>query len=78
MEEGNAAKNLPVVQIVQDAYLADYKSGPKRATWAMVTFVVAFIFTTIFLILQGILHDNLNCEQKIKDSIIKFLKAIKP
>ncbi|MDR1812737.1 MAG: hypothetical protein LBQ87_07915, partial [Candidatus Fibromonas sp.] len=30
MEEGNAAKNLPVIQIVQDAYLADYKSKPKR------------------------------------------------
>jgi hypothetical protein len=78
VEQGNAAKNLPVVQVVQDAYLADYKSRPKRLVWAIVASVIAFTFTTIFLILQGIRYGDFNCEQKIKDNIINLLKAIKP
>jgi len=78
MEEGNAAKNLPVIQIVQDAYLADYKSKPKRAVWAVVMSVITFIFMTIFLISQGILYGELNCKQEIRNNLINLLKVIKP
>ncbi|MDR2554052.1 MAG: hypothetical protein LBC64_01370 [Fibromonadaceae bacterium] len=78
MEEGNAAKNLPVIQIVQDAYLADYKSKPKRAMWAMVAAIFSFVTVSIVLILLGIYHGEFNCEQKIRANFINLLRVIKP
>ena len=78
MEEGNAAKNLPVIQVVQDAYLADYKSKPKRAVWAMGAFMFAFVIVNGCLILLGIYYNKLNCEKETKDNFIKLLKACLP
>ena len=78
MEEGNAAKNLPVIQIVQDAYLADYKSKPKRAIWAVVMSVITFIFMTLFLISQGMLSGELNCKPEARNNLMNLLKVIKP
>jgi len=76
MEEGNAAKNLPVIQIVQDAYLADYKSKPKRATWAVVAAISAFILIFLFLVLQGIYTGEFPCEQNTRESLKKILKML--
>jgi len=75
MEEGNAAKNLPVIQIVQDAYLADYKSKPKRATWAMVGFLLSAAIINSILILRGILNNEIPCEEQNRNNIKRLLKA---
>jgi len=75
MEEGNAAKNLPVIQIVQDAYLADYKSKPKRAMWAIVTALISAFFVYSLLILRGILNNEIPSEDEIKNNIKNLLKA---
>jgi uncharacterized protein involved in exopolysaccharide biosynthesis len=76
MEEGNAAKNLPVVQIVQDAYLPDYKSGPKRVMWALVAAIFTFGFLFLFLVLQGITSGKIPCEEKTKESIKELLRVL--
>ncbi|MDR2593500.1 MAG: hypothetical protein LBC87_01850 [Fibromonadaceae bacterium] len=76
MEEGNAAKNLPVIQIVQDAYLADYKSKPKRAIWAVVATSLSFIFMFSFLILQGIYNGEFPCEENIRTNFKRILKIL--
>jgi len=74
MEEGNAAKNLPVVQIVQDAYLADYKSGPKRALWAVVAAILSFAFVNSILIIKAIYTGELKSEnQETLRNIVKAL-----
>jgi capsule polysaccharide export protein KpsE/RkpR len=78
MEEGNAARNLPVIQIVQDAYLADYKSKPKRIMWAMAAFMFVFVTVNTILISLGIYYGKLDCEEKTKDNFIKLLKACLP
>jgi len=75
MEEGNAAKNLPVIQIVQDAYLADYKSKPKRATWAVASFLLSIAVVCSILILRGILNNEIPCAEESKNNIKKLLKA---
>jgi len=77
MEEGNAAKNLPVIQIVQDAYLADYKSKPKRAMWALGAFLISLIITYSILILRGIYSNELFIEEKSKENFKNILKALK-
>ena len=77
MEKGNAARNLPVIQVVQDAYLADYKSKPKRALWAVASAVFGFVIINMVLILHGIYYNKFNCEPRIRDNFINLLKAIK-
>jgi capsule polysaccharide export protein KpsE/RkpR len=76
MEEGNAAKNLPVVQIVQDAYLADYKSGPKRAIWALTSCLLTAAVLCAILILSGMNSGELPIDEKSEKmrSIFKALK----
>jgi uncharacterized protein involved in exopolysaccharide biosynthesis len=74
MEEGNAAKNLPLIQIVQDAYLADYKSKPKRAVWAVATAALVFAFIIGILILKAVYIGELKSEnQEILRKIVKSL-----
>jgi len=76
MEEGNAAKNLPVIQIVQDAYLADYKSKPKRTVWAAVSLVLSFVLIFSFLVLRGIYSGEFPCEQNTRETFEKILKTL--
>jgi len=77
MEEGNAAKNLPVIQIVQDAYLADYKSKPKRATWAVVAAILTFTFINALLMAKAIYSGELKNEnQETFRKLIKSLGAL--
>jgi uncharacterized protein involved in exopolysaccharide biosynthesis len=73
MEEGNAAKNLPVIQIVQDAYLADYKSKPKRAKWAMMSAVLVFMLINSLLITRAIYIGELESENR--ELLRKIVKA---
>lgn len=77
MEEGNAAKNMPIIQVVQDAYLPDYKSGPKRAIWAIVACFIATVLIYFVLFLKGILNNEIICKQETKDSLERIIKAIK-
>lgn len=64
MEEANAIKNSPVIQIVQDAYLADYKSKPKRAIWGIAATCIAFAFISSLLIIKGIYTGELKSERQ--------------
>jgi hypothetical protein len=75
MEEGNAAKNLPVIQIVQDAYLPDYKSGPKRVVWALAAAISVFVFLFLLLVLHGIISGKIPCEEKTRESIKELLRV---
>jgi uncharacterized protein involved in exopolysaccharide biosynthesis len=72
MEEGNAAKNLPLIQIVQDAYLADYKSKPKRAVWAVAAAALVFAFINGMLLVNAIYTGELKSEnQEMLRKIVK-------
>jgi len=74
LEEGNAAKNLPVIQVVQDAYLADYKSKPKRAMWAVAAAAICFLLINSLLIINGIYTGELKSEyQEMLKEILKSL-----
>ncbi|MCL2283558.1 MAG: hypothetical protein FWC26_09610 [Fibromonadales bacterium] len=64
MEESNAAKNMPVIQVVQDAYLADYKSKPKRAIWAAIAVILSFALINGWLIARAIYTGELENENR--------------
>jgi cell division protein FtsB len=75
MEEANAARNLPVIQIIQDAYLPDYKSKPKRAIWAIVAFALVFLSINSLFIIRAIYTGELKHEnQETFRNLIKSLK----
>ena len=74
MEESNAAKNMPVIQVVQDAYLADYKSKPKRVIWAAVAAFLAFAVINGLLIIKAVYTGELKSEyQSMLKEILKTL-----
>lgn len=52
--ESQSLKNQPVIQIVQDAYLPDWKTRPKRAVWAIAGFIGSFVLTLFFVVYHGI------------------------
>jgi len=74
MEEGNAAKNLPVIQIVQDAYLADYKSKPKRAVWAAAALFLSFALINSALIMRAIYTGEL--KSKNQELLKKIMESL--
>jgi len=73
MEEGNAAKNLPVIQIVQDAYLPDYKSRPKRAKWAIAATLLSFVLINTISIMRAIYTGELKSENQ--EAFRKIVKS---
>jgi hypothetical protein len=75
MEEANAAKNTPVIQVVQDAYLADYKSKPKRVIWAIASVLISAAIVYSILIISGILKNEIPCEEKTRDNLRKLIKT---
>jgi len=77
MEEGNAAKNLPIIQIVQDAYLADYKSKPKRALWALAGFAFTFIIVNVLSLCRGIINGEINAKKELKENMEEIFKSLK-
>jgi uncharacterized protein involved in exopolysaccharide biosynthesis len=76
MEQGNVARNIPVIQVVQDAYLADYKSGPKRAKWALGAAILASAFVFLLLFLYGIYSGGFPCEENTRESLKKLLRTL--
>jgi len=77
MEESNAAKNMPVIQVVQDAYLADYKSKPKRVIWGLAGCLLSAAVVYTILILQGIGSGKLFIEEERRENMKNILKALK-
>jgi uncharacterized protein involved in exopolysaccharide biosynthesis len=76
-EEANAAKNMPVIQVVQDAYLPDYKSRPKRAMWAIAASVFSFSFIFALLVLRGMLSGELTYEERKRENLRNIIRLIK-
>lgn len=52
--ESQNLKNQPAIQIIQDAYLPDWRTRPKRAKWAIAGFIASFIATLFFVVYKGI------------------------
>jgi uncharacterized protein involved in exopolysaccharide biosynthesis len=76
LAEMNLLKQAPVIQIVQAAYMPDWKSGPKRAKWAIVGFGFAFVLAFVLLVLYGIRSGELPCEPKTREALDSFWAAL--
>lgn len=69
MTEAERLKTQPAIQIIQDAYLPDWKSRPKRATWAICGFCASAVFVFIGLLWNGLvsgkIENSLNLGSKL-------------
>ena len=74
--EAMILKTQPVIQIIQDAYLPDWKERPKRAKWAIASFAVSFTVTFLFLILRGLLSGEIPNSEPVRERLIQIKTAL--
>ncbi len=75
--ESQSMKNQPVIQIIQDAYLADWKVRPKRAMWAIAGFGISFVLTFMFVIVQGFSSNSIPCDVEVQKKIDQIKAALR-
>ncbi len=59
LSETQLSKNIPAVQIIQDAYYPDWKIAPRRLIWIGTAFSVALSLTISFVTLNAFLGGEL-------------------
>lgn len=75
--EAQSLKSQPIIQIIQDAYLPDWRERPKRAKWAIAGFAVALTFTLFFLILHGFNSGEIANSEKIRAKLMQVKAALR-
>lgn len=75
--ESQSLKEQPVIQIIQDAYLPDWKVRPKRATWAVAGFGISFVFTFMFIVLKGIFSLSIPCTEDVRGKVERIKSALR-
>lgn len=59
LSETQLSKNIPVIQVVQDAYIPDWKAGPKRIVWIFVAFSLSFMGIISYVLFGAFLSGEL-------------------
>lgn len=75
--EAKAMKSMPVIQILQDAYMPDWKTRPKRAVWALGFFTISFVLISISLLVHGIVSDKLEASPEVRDGIKRLIQSLR-
>jgi hypothetical protein len=75
--ESKLSRDIPVVQITQDAYMPDWKTKPKRATWALAVFVLAFVLSVSFIVFKAYMKNEIKGNEETRLMIRKILLALK-
>ncbi|MCQ2107601.1 MAG: hypothetical protein MJZ05_02435 [Fibrobacter sp.] len=75
--EAMMLKTQPVIQIIQDAYLPDWKERPKRAKWAIAGFAVSFSFTLLFIIFHGLSSGEIPNSEPIRERLAQLKTALR-
>lgn len=75
--EAMILKTQPIIQIIQDAYLPDWKLRPKRAKWAIAGFAVAFTITLLFIIYHGLSSGEIANSEQIRERLQQLKSALR-
>jgi uncharacterized protein involved in exopolysaccharide biosynthesis len=77
LSEAQLSKNIPAVQIIQDAYYPDWKIAPKRAVWMIVAFIVSLTLTIAFVILTAFVNGELEGSSDAnRQKVVNLLRAV--
>lgn len=78
LSESQLSKNVPAIQIIQDAYYPDWKISPKRIIWTAVSFCIAFVGTLCYILLTAFLKGELNAaDEQNRKKVLKVIEALK-
>lgn len=76
--ESKLSRDIPVSQIVQNAYIPDWKVKPKRAVWMVAIFVSSFLFCLCYILFEAFLSGEINGNEEIRKKFSSLLSALKP
>jgi len=77
VSEAQLSKNIPAIQIIQDAYYPDWKVAPKRMNWAVVSFAMALLLTVISVMLTAFVNGEIEgVSDANRQKFVKMLGAI--
>jgi LPS O-antigen subunit length determinant protein (WzzB/FepE family) len=77
LSEAQLSKNIPAIQIIQDAYYPDWKIAPKRIVWMALAFIIALLLTISFITLSAFINGELEGSSEIgRQKLVKLLGAI--
>ena len=74
--EAMILKTQPVIQIIQDAYLPDWKERPKRAKWAIAGFAASLSITLLFVVLSGIMSGEISNSESVREKLIQVKTSL--
>ena len=74
--EAMILKTQPVIQIIQDAYLPDWRERPKRAKWAIAGFAASFAVTLLFVILSGLMSGEIPNSEPVREKLLKVKTSL--
>lgn len=77
MTEAERLKSQPAIQIIQDAYVADWKTRPKRGIWAVAGFGASLFMVFVYLLLAGLLSGEIENHIELKEKLEQVKIALR-
>ncbi len=77
MTEAERLKSQPAIQIIQDAYVADWKTRPKRGIWAAAGFGISLVAVLMYLLLSGLLSGEIENQIGLKEKLEQIKIALR-
>lgn len=77
LTESNLSRNIPVVQILQSAFIPDWKIKPKRSTWMIASFVLALALSVFLVIASAYLKGELKGNEELRKRYLELLNTFK-
>jgi capsule polysaccharide export protein KpsE/RkpR len=77
LAESQSSRTQAVIQVVQDAYVPDWKLKPKRAVWALGGFIISFVFCLAFVLFAGIMDGKVGNGTPFQSQMRRFIESFK-
>lgn len=76
LSEAQLSKNIPAIQLIQDAFYPDWKIAPRRVVWMIISFSIALLLTVTFILLSAFINGELEGSSDVnRQKLINLLKA---
>lgn len=75
-EESKIQGSVSPIQLLQEPYIPDWKSGPKRMFGLIVGLFLGGALSVIFVVLNGVLRRELPVEDRILENLQNLIKAV--
>lgn len=76
--ESKLSRDIPVSQIIQNAYIPDWKVKPKRIVWMLAIFGSSFMLCLCYILFDAYLSGEIDGNEEKRNKISSLLSALKP